>query len=129
MQEYRKFSVLKEDIVATAQRMKAAGRPLLMIHGYVDKDGQNVVSYDYELGNCVESYTVAGESELPSLGAIYDAAAIWPERELNELMGLNFSGLDTSARLFLADNMLSGQGHIIVTPLSELREKNIGGIK
>ena len=125
MQEYKKIPISKEDILATAIRMRSQARPLVMIHGYVDKDGQNVVSYDYAVGQTVESYFISGEKELPSIGAVYDQAAIWPERELSELMGLEFSGLDTSKRLFLADNMLSGQGHIIVTPLAELREKNI----
>lgn len=125
MQLYKKISIQKEDILPIAERMKAEQRPLVMIHGYVDKEGQNVVSYDYSLGNCLESYFVTGERELPSIGGIYDQAAIWPERELMELMGLAFSGLDNTERLFLADNMLDGQGQIIVTPLAELREKNI----
>jgi Ni,Fe-hydrogenase III component G len=125
MQDYNKISIKKEEILPTAERMRTEGRMLVMIHGYVDKDGQNVVSYDYAVGQAVESYFICGEKLLPSIGAIYDQAAIWPERELTELMGLEFSGLDTSERLFLADNMQSGQGQIIVTPLAELREKNI----
>ena len=53
-------------------------------------------------------------------------AAIWPERELNELLGIQFEGLDTSQRLFLPEDMLEtqGRGQIMVTPLSELVEKN-----
>ena len=125
MQNYKKIPISKEAILPTAERMKSEMRPLVMIHGYVDKEGQNVVSYDYSVGDCVESYSITGEQELPSIGGIYDSAAVWPERELNELMGVEFSGLDTAERLFLADNMLDGQGHIIVTPLAELREKNI----
>ena len=56
----------------------------------------------------------------------YDTAATWPERELNELFGINFEGLDTSKRLFLPEDMLEtqGRGQIMVTPLSELVEKN-----
>ena len=57
---------------------------------------------------------------------IYDVAAEWPERELNELFGIEFEGLDTSKRLFLPEDMLDpeGRGQIMVTPLSELVEKN-----
>ena len=42
-------------------------------------------------------------------------------------MGLEFEGLDTSKRLFLPEDMLEtqGKGHILVTPLSELREKRV----
>ena len=127
MQTYKKFLIKKEDILPTAERMKTALYPLMMIHGHVDKEGQNVISYDYEVGDCLESYSVSGEKELPSLGGIYDSAAIWPEREIIELMDIKFSGMDNTERLFLADNMLDGQGHIIVTPLSELRDKNVSG--
>jgi NADH:ubiquinone oxidoreductase subunit C len=125
MQAYKKFDIPVAEIIPTAQRMRAEGRQLVMIHGYLDTEGKSVISYDYEVGSCVESYTVTGETVLPTISGIYSAAAEWPERELHELMGMNFTGLDTSNRLFLADSMLDGQGHIIVTPMEELREKNI----
>ena len=50
------------------------------------------------------------------------------ERELNELLGIEFEGLDMSKRLFLPEDMLEteGKGQIFVMPLSELREKNAG---
>ena len=53
-------------------------------------------------------------------------AATWPERELNELFGLQFEGLDTSQRLFLPEEMLDpqGKGQIMVMPMSELLERN-----
>ena len=46
---------------------------------------------------------------------------------VHELMGLEFEGLDTSKRLFLPEDMLEtqGKGHILVTPLSELRAKRV----
>ncbi|MGE4484685.1 MAG: NADH-quinone oxidoreductase subunit C [Oscillospiraceae bacterium] len=125
MQEYKKLTISKEEIIPTAKKMLADGRQLVMIHGYVDDDDKNVVSYDYEIGNCIESYDVTGQTKLPSISSVYSAAAEWPERELYELMGIEFEGLDTSKRLFLPDNMTDGQGQIIVTSLSELREKNI----
>ena len=66
---------------------------------------------------------------LPSIGDIYDTAATWPERELNELFAVEFEGLDTSKRLFLPEDMLEtqGRGQIMVMPLKELVEKNLGG--
>ena len=56
---------------------------------------------------------------------IYDLAAAWPEREINELIGVTFEGLDCSERLFLPDNMAEEmKGQILVTPLEELRKAN-----
>ena len=82
---------------------------------------------DYAVDPAVESYYVLGETVLPSISGIYDEAARWPECELHELMGLEFEGLDTSKRLFLPEDMLEtqGKGHILVTPLSELRAKRV----
>ncbi len=126
MQEYKKFVIEKDQVVPVAERMKKAGRFLVMIHGYIDKEGKMDVSYDYAVDPAIESYHVVGEMKLPSIGDIYDVAATWPERELNELFGVEFEGLDMSQRLFLPEDMLEtqGRGHIMVTPLSELVEKN-----
>lgn len=126
MQEYKVITIDKEQIVPVAERMKKAGRFLVMIHGYIDKNGLFDISYDYAVDPVIESYHVVGESKLPSIGEIYDTAATWPERELNELFGVEFEGLDMSQRLFLPEDMLEtqGRGHIMVTPLAELVEKN-----
>ncbi|MCI8514919.1 MAG: NADH-quinone oxidoreductase subunit C [Lachnospiraceae bacterium] len=125
MQENKKIEITREEILPVARRMREAGQKLVMIHGYADKEGANVVTYDYDMGPCVESYEIRGETVLPSISEIYDQAAAWPERELNELLGITFENLDMSKRLFMPENLLDGQGHILVTPLSELREKNI----
>jgi len=122
MQDYKKIDIKREDIIPTAERMRKDGRRLVMIHGYVDKEGQNVISYDFEVGDCVEAYTITGETSLPSISEIYDMAAVWPEKEINELMGVDFEGLDMSQRLFLPEDMLDERGQIIVTPISELRK-------
>ncbi|CDF58155.1 NADH-quinone oxidoreductase subunit C [Thermobrachium celere] len=125
MQEFKSIEIKKEEIVPLAQRMREKGHRLVMIHGYVDKEGKHVVNYQYEVGNCIESYKVVGEDTLPSISEIYDVAAAWPEEELYELMGVKFEGLKMRGRLFLPDTMLEGQGHIIVTPLEELRKKTL----
>lgn len=124
MQTNRKVSITKDQIVPTAQQMREEGRFLVMIHGDRNKDGQPVLSYDYDMGPEVVCYEVVGEETVPSIAPIYDAAAEWAEREINELLGFTFEGLDTSQRLFLPDNLLEGQGQIIVTPINVLREKN-----
>lgn len=127
MQEYKKIVIQKDQVVPVAEKMRKAGVNLVMIHAFIDKDGQMDVSYDYAVDPIVESYHVVGETVLPSIGDIYDEAAKWPERELNEIFGIEFEGLDVSRRLFLPEDMLEtqGKGQIMVMPLSELREKNI----
>jgi NADH-quinone oxidoreductase subunit C len=126
VQEFKSFEMKKDEILTIAEKMKKNGRRIVMIQGYVDKSGQNVVCYQYAVDNCIESYYIKGQTELPSISHIYDLTAAWPEEELFELMGIKFEGLQMRGRLFLPDTMLEGQGHIIVTPLSELKEKAIG---
>ena len=127
MQEYKRTDIGKDQIVPVAERMRKAGNYLVMIHAFLDKDGQIDISYDYAVDPAIESYHVVGEMKVPSIGAIYDTAATWPEREINEIFGGEFEGLDVSKRLFLPEDMLEtqGKGQIMVMPLSELREKNI----
>lgn len=127
MQEYKRTDIGKDQIVPVAERMRKAGNYLVMVHAFLDKDGQIDISYDYAVDPAIESYHVVGEMKVPSIGDIYDTAATWPEREINEIFGVEFEGLDVSNRLFLPEDMLEtqGKGQIMVMPLSELREKNI----
>ena len=127
MQEYKRIDIGKDQVLPVAERMRREGRYLVMIHGFINNDGLMDVSYDYAVDPAIESYHVVGETVLPSIGDIYDTAATWPERELNELFAVEFEGLDTSKRLFLPEDMLEtqGKGQIMVTPLKELVEKNV----
>ena len=122
MQEYKKIMIGKDQIVPVAERMRKNGIWLTMIHAFVTKEGQIELCYDYQVEPAIESYHVVGETTVPSIGEIYDVAAQWPEREINELFGVTFEGLDVSKRLFLPEDMLEtqGKGQIMVTPLSEL---------
>ena len=126
MQEYKRIDISKDQITAVAERMRKRTVYLVMIHAFVNKEGLLDISWDYAVDPGVESYHVVGETRVPSIGEIYDAAATWPERELNELFGIEFEGLDTTQRLFLPEDLLEtqGRGQIMVTPLSELVEKN-----
>ena len=127
MQEYKRIDISKDQIVPVAERMRKAGVYLVMIHAFIDKEGRMDISWDYAVDPAIESYHVVGEMKVPSVGEIYDTAATWPERELNELFAVEFEGLDTSKRLFLPEDMLEtqGKGQIMVTPLKELVEKNV----
>ena len=124
MQKNEKIMITKDQVLETAARMRSEGRLLVMIHGYLEQDGTPVVTYDYDDGANLFSYEVRGESVLPSISGIYDQAAAWPEREINELLPISFEGLNCEQRLFLPDNLLDGKGQILVTALNELREKN-----
>ena len=123
MQEYKKISITKDEVIPTAERMKKDGVVLAMIHGFINDNGLPNISYEYDVDGVIESYTVDGEKVLPTISHIYDLAAEWPEREINELMDMTFEGLDTSKRLFMPDNMLDGQGQILVTPMDQLIDK------
>lgn len=122
MQEYRVISITKEEILPLARRMRESGTVLAMIHGYPDENGLPVISYEFENGADIDSYTVRGERILPSISGIYDMAAEWPERELMELMDVIFEGIDRSKRLFLPESMFEEQGQILVTPMRELKK-------
>lgn len=126
MQEYRINPIAKDQIVPVAEKMKKDGIFLVMIHGFKNKEGKVVVTYDYAVDPVIESYHVVVEDSIPTISHIYDTAASWPEREINELYNVNFEGLDMSKRLFLPEDMLEtqGKGQIMVTPLKELVDKN-----
>ena len=124
MQSNEKITITRDQVVSTAEKMRAEGRLLVMIHGHLEGDGTPVVTYDYDDGANLLSYEVRGESLLPTISGVYDSAASWPEREINELLPIAFEGLDCSRRLFLPDRLLDGKGQITVTPLNILREKN-----
>ena len=127
LQEYKRIDITKDQIVPIAERMRKQNVYLVMIHAFLNKEGQMDISWDYAVDPDIESYHVVGEMTVPSIGEVYDEAARWPERELNELFGITFEGLDVSKRLFLPEDMLEtqGKGQIMVVPLDELRAKNI----
>lgn len=124
MQTNQVTEITRDEVVSIAQKMRAEKRLLVMIHGYIEKDGIPVIAYEYGDGSNILSYVVRGETVLPTISHIYDVAASWPEREINELIAVTFEGLDCSERLFLPDNLLDGKGHILVTPMDELRKNN-----
>lgn len=113
-----------KEIHSIAEKMRSEGRTLTMIQGYLENDGTPVVTYDFDFGPTLKEYEIRGESVIPTISDVYDAAAEWPERELMELMKITFEGVDTSERLFMPNNLLEGQGQILVMPMTELKEKN-----
>ena len=110
MSEYKRIEISKDQVVPIAEKMRKAGVGLAMIHGFLNEEGKMDVSYEYSVEPVIESYHVVGETVLPSISEIYDQAAAWPERELNEFFDLQFEGLDMSKRLFLPEDMLETRG-------------------
>ena len=122
MQPYEKQRISKEEILPIAEKMRAEGVALAMIHAFIDEKGVPNVSYEYQKDPSIISCTVEGESVLPSISSIFDLSAEWPEREIMELMPITFEGVDTEKRLFMPDNMLDGQGQILVNPMDKLKK-------
>ena len=75
MQTNEKIQITPEEIVPTAEKMRAENRLLIMIHGHMENDGTPVVSYDYDDGANVLSFEVRGHATVPTISHIYDAAA------------------------------------------------------
>lgn len=114
-------AIKNEEVVKTAEAMKSNGNSLVVITGYVEKDGQPVICYSYDSGGNIETYKVTGESSIPSITGVYGVAAEWFEEEIEELMEVEFKGLERKGRLFLPDEF-DGSGQIIVSPMSELKK-------
>ena len=51
MQEYKKIEITKEQVIPTAEKMRADGIALAMIHGFINDEGKPNVSYEYEVGS------------------------------------------------------------------------------
>ena len=73
MQEYKKTVITKDQVVPIAEKMRKAGNALVMIHGFIDNDGQMDVSWDYAVDPAIESYHVRGETVLPSINITLSA--------------------------------------------------------
>lgn len=114
--------ITKDDVVRVASEMKSKGCSIVTIAGYVDKENKPVVAYSYDVNGNVVTYSLIGESVIPSITGIYGVAAEWFEEEITELMKVDFDGLNNKGRLFLPDEF-DGSGQILVTPMSELVNK------
>lgn len=117
--------ITKEELVSLAKKMLSEKRRLLIMNGYVDKEGNNVVAYNFDISGDVKTYLCKGYDVLPSITPIYGGSAQWCEEEICEMMPINFEGLSKSGRLFLPDDF-DGSGQILVMPLSELKKCDCG---
>lgn len=122
MHDFEGVEVKKEDILNIANKMFKEKRRLLIINGYINEDGQNVIAYNFDLGGPVRTYLLKGEDEVPSITPVYGGSARWCEEEIEEMMMVKFQGLDRSGRLFLPDELKDGEGQILVMPIEELKK-------
>lgn len=124
-QEYKKIIIGKDEVIPVAERMRKEGRYLVMIHAFFNKDGEADISYDYAVDPAVESYHVIGEMKVPSISEIYDTAASWPERELNELWASSLRDwtFHSACSCPKICSKQQGKGQILVMPLKELVDK------
>ena len=67
MSEYKRIEISKDQVVPIAEQMRKAGVGLVMIHGFLNEEGQMDVSYEYSVEPVIESYHVVGETVLPSI--------------------------------------------------------------
>lgn len=112
----------KDNILSVAKEMKEKGCPLVVIIGYIDKEGKPVIEYSFDDSGNIITYRCFNEYKLPSITSIYKTAAEWFEEEISEFMGVEFEGLEKKGRLFLPEEF-DGSGRILVSSLSELRKR------
>ncbi|MFA9397814.1 MAG: NADH-quinone oxidoreductase subunit C [Clostridiaceae bacterium] len=112
-----------EELIPLAEKMFEEKRRLVIMNGYVDKEGNYCVVYNFDIDGKLETYIVKGYKTVPSITYIYKGSAQWCEEEICEMMPIQFDGLEKSGRLFLPDDF-DGTGQILVMPLDELRKKD-----
>ena len=76
MQAYKRIDITKDQVIPIAEKMRKAGVILTMIHGFLNEEGKLDISWEYQVEPVIESYHVVGETTLPSIGEIYDCAAV-----------------------------------------------------
>lgn len=115
--------VIKEELIPTAEKMFEEKRRLVIMNGYVNKEGENVIAYNFDIDGNIRTYICKGYNKLPSLVPIYKGSAQWCEEEICEMMPMEFEGLEKGDRLFLPDDF-DGSGQILVVPMSELKKES-----
>ncbi|KYH35630.1 respiratory-chain NADH dehydrogenase, 30 Kd subunit [Clostridium tepidiprofundi DSM 19306] len=115
--------ISREELLPLAEKMSNEKRRLIIMNGYIDKDGNNVVVYNFDVDGQIITYECRGCSTLPTVTHIFKGAAQWCEEEISEMMPIEFEGLDKSGRLFLPEEF-DGTGQILVMPIDDLKKIN-----
>ncbi len=125
MHKFQGIEITKEELIPLTEKMLKEKRRLVIMNGYVDKEGKNAVAYNFDVDGDLKTYLCKGYDSLPSITSIYGGSAQWCEEEITEMMPIEFEGLNKSGRLFLPEEF-DGSGQILVMPLSELKKCNCG---
>lgn len=113
----------KDELLKFAKEMIERKHRLVIMNGYVDTEGKNVIAYNFDVNGKLTTYTLRGESTVPSITGIYGGAAQWCEEEICEMLPIKFEGLEKFDRLFLPEEF-NGKGQILVMPINELKKRN-----
>lgn len=122
MHDFNKINISSNELIKIAKEMKNQKNRLVIINGYINEDKENVVCYNFDINGKIDTYTIVGEDKIPTITTIYGEAARWCEEEIEELMKVEFMGLNRSRRLFLPEEFKDGEGQILVMPLKELKK-------
>lgn len=122
MHDFNKIEITSKDIIGVAKEMIYKKRRLVIMNGYINENKENVICYNFDIDGKIDTYTIVGENEIPSITTIYGASARWCEEEIEEMMGIVFIGLNRSGRLFLPEEFKEGEGQILIMPLKELKK-------
>jgi hypothetical protein len=121
LHKFNGINISREEIIPLAVKMFKMKRRLVIMNGYIDKEGNNVIIYNFDIDGDLISYICRGYKNLPSITTVYGGSAQWCEEEICEMMPIEFEGLQKSGRLFLPDDF-DGSGQILVLPISELKK-------
>ena len=116
------INVTKQELIPLAQKFLSEKRRLVIMNGYIDKEGKYSIAYNFDIDGSLVTYLCkSSEPAFPSLTPVYKNAAEWCEEEICEMMPVKFEGLPKSKRLFLPDDF-DGSGQILVLPMDELKK-------
>ena len=90
--------ISKEELLPLAEKMSKEKRRLIIMNGYIDKEGNNTVVYNFDVDGQIKTYVCKGCSTMPTVTHIFKGAAQWCEEEISEMMPIEFEGLEDPIR-------------------------------
>ncbi|WP_024615160.1 NADH-quinone oxidoreductase subunit C [Clostridium sp. Ade.TY] len=122
MHEFKCIEINAKEIINVAENLIKENRRLVIINGYINKNKENVICYNFDIDGDIVTYKVTNVNEIMTLTSIYKESARWCEEEIEEVMNVKFIGLNRSNRLFLPEEFKDGEGQILIMPLDELKK-------
>ncbi|MEG1003091.1 NADH-quinone oxidoreductase subunit C [Clostridium sp.] len=122
MHEFDCSYINKDEIFKISEKMLEDKRRLVIMNGYINDKGENVICYNFDINGNIVTYKIVNEKEIPSITNVYKESASWCEEEIEEMMNVKFIGLKRGGRLFLPEEFKNFEGQILVMPLDELKK-------